>query len=1376
MADEKIPPGLGKKRDGAPQTGEAGPRIPGDSPSAPPARGEASPSSPPPPSEKPETELERIEHTISRITQHVPARVRKFIFSRVAAELFLIALVVLAAAAWFVRTETFKDYARRFLEAEATIRLRRPVTVGDVRASIVPPSITFSNVSVANDPRAWRKPFFRADELTFHLDLIPFDYRGAKLQSIVLTRPELRLTQFEDGTWNVPDLAPSKDESPAKETSIEIERIQILQGSAFVNEKKIAIGGDAAVTAEWKLAPPGNRHELSLQLRARLSGKGTPIEIEMGKAHLFLSKNLVDIRELEIVSPAGKLIVEPGTVEVGAKIARGRIPFSGRVEAGALDRFAKLDFGLEGEVGFEGALEFDRVGPRLQAQLHAKEFRAGGAKLEAVRASLDARPHQAALSLRESTIGGGKLTGDITGDPAGPLKLSLHGGAIDAAALEVFLPASTPRVGSKANLEAEITGELDSPEKWSGPLVLDLEPSPGAAGLPLTLHLNTILDGRITQIRRFDFQTPFIEFHAGGAISWDGPPADLRVSFGISDLTPSSRLLASVLDTAGLYSAWILPVSGNGTSEATITTGRDVIFKIDGRADLEDAFLEKESLGHVTGRLSYDIHSIRFENAESKPPDGSSLRAAGQITNLDGDGSVALDLDVSSERFPADSAIRMLRLDFLRIAGLSTGRLQLHGPVTSLDGGGTLALERATFWDQKAARISGKLLFEKSSLRLEGISGREAGGTFDGDARFDADGEHLEFQAKYSKIPLLAVEFLSSHVPEKRSLIVSGKATGTGTYASPHVSIAGQLVGGTFVDELPEKSNLPYTFSMFDHRFDFSMTGPGGLAAKFEAPIGESAGSGSWSIAATDLEPYSMLVGIERGDVAFGGSVALHGSLTIPSAPLWNAEGTLDDLRIDADEATIRLAAPSRITMDSNRLRLDPARFSGNAGDVTFGGSLLFDAARTLQARLAGRVDATFLDVLAPEDVLVEGGLLLNLQTDGSIFQPSIFGSIDVNGGKIQAAGLPRSLDEITGRLDLRSGRLTTESVTARYGEGTLRLFGTSHLDGFVPSDFRARVEVNKIQARVEGLDLVGDGQILVSGDLDHVVMRGEIDLSRALYTEDFSLKLDELLGRTPKQVVRAGVYPWMDRVELEMRLRAAAGNLAVRNNLAHVSGEADLALRGTLGHPSLLGQVTVLEGGEVEFQDVKYEVLSGTIFFSDPLRIDPVFDITAQADIRPYLVRLNITGTLTHFTPTFTSDPPLTESNILYLLLSGQTLDDSNSGPSRNPEQRITTATEKTITSLTLDEVNRRGKQLFGLDRFTIDPVFNENQLDTARITIGKKISKDLTVTYTYSPQSKNQEQLLLVEYRLRSRAYLQGTWDDKGILGFDLKIRSRY
>jgi translocation and assembly module TamB len=290
---------------------------------------------------------------------------------------------------------------------------------------------------------------------------------------------------------------------------------------------------------------------------------------------------------------------------------------------------------------------------------------------------------------------------------------------------------------------------------------------------------------------------------------------------------------------------------------------------------------------------------------------------------------------------------------------------------------------------------------------------------------------------------------------------------------------------------------------------------------------------------------------------------------------------------------------------------------------------------------------------------------------------------------------------------------------------------------------------------------------------------RGELALVRGVYDEDLNLGLGSILGRLRAPAALPPAPTRFDSIALDVRIVCPPGSLEIRNNVARLKGGGELVARGTWGHPLLFGQIEAQEGGQLTLKDLRYEVPSARVLFSNPQRIDPFFELEARTNVKEYQVSLGLSGTASRLLPRFSSDPPLSDAQVVSLLTTGELPGTSPSGvpvgtSPVSTDQSIGTAARELIASLATEAVTSRTKQFFGLDRLQIDPVFVGSSFDAPRVTIGKSIGRNLTVTYSYKA-STNQEYLILVEYQLSSNAFLQFVRDEQGIYSVDLRLRQR-
>jgi translocation and assembly module TamB len=91
----------------------------------------------------------------------------------------------------------------------------------------------------------------------------------------------------------------------------------------------------------------------------------------------------------------------------------------------------------------------------------------------------------------------------------------------------------------------------------------------------------------------------------------------------------------------------------------------------------------------------------------------------------------------------------------------------------------------------------------------------------------------------------------------------------------------------------------------------------------------------------------------------------------------------------------------------------------------------------------------------------------------------------------------------------------------------------------------------------------------------------------------------------------------------------------------------------------------------------------------------------------------------------------------------------------------------------------------LFGLSRFEINPVIGgRGASPSARLTVGKRISKDLTVTYSTNVTS-DPNQILAVEYRVSDKLFFIAQYEQASTrkltsrsddFSFEIRFRKRF
>jgi AsmA protein len=138
----------------------------------------------------------------------------------------LVLIVLLVAAVLIIPHLVDVNQYHSRIQAELQKRLGRPVTLGDMRLSLFPPSFQVQNVTIGEDPRFsfnQSRPFAQAEKLAVSVELMPLFHKEIQVKSLELVRPHIELVRDAAGNWNFATLGqepkPSAPEEAAKKTT-----------------------------------------------------------------------------------------------------------------------------------------------------------------------------------------------------------------------------------------------------------------------------------------------------------------------------------------------------------------------------------------------------------------------------------------------------------------------------------------------------------------------------------------------------------------------------------------------------------------------------------------------------------------------------------------------------------------------------------------------------------------------------------------------------------------------------------------------------------------------------------------------------------------------------------------------------------------------------------------------------------------------------------------------------------------------------------------------------------------------------------------------------------------------------------------------------
>jgi translocation and assembly module TamB len=208
---------------------------------------------------------------------------------------------------------------------------------------------------------------------------------------------------------------------------------------------------------------------------------------------------------------------------------------------------------------------------------------------------------------------------------------------------------------------------------------------------------------------------------------------------------------------------------------------------------------------------------------------------------------------------------------------------------------------------------------------------------------------------------------------------------------------------------------------------------------------------------------------------------------------------------------------------------------------------------------------------------------------------------------------------KVSGKIVLDAGKVQLSNVSAELGGGTLTLGGELTMDGFALDRYDVALGARGIalepQPRFE-LTFDGDGR-LRGGGSSPPELKGKLRIKRLLYGRHIEFPGALMVMNQKQRAESANYDAQRNRIAVDVTIEHDEP-LHVRNNFLDadvvVTGEPrTLRLVGTDQRLGLVGKLSI-QRGRVLFRGDEFRVTRGDVAFDETDRIDPNFDIRAQA------------------------------------------------------------------------------------------------------------------------------------------------------------------
>ena len=1239
---------------------------------------------------------------------------------------------------------------------------------------------------------ASQPPLFQCPHLEIQLSLLSLLRGRIGIARLVLDRPALHLEVNERGQTNLPDIPAASSPAGASGNpffALIVRQMVLRTGEISYNDKTIPL---SAELADFELHLAFNKRLQTYRALLRYThgrleyGHFLPIE-HSAQAQIVLSRSALTVAPLRVSTRKSQFVLQATMTDFASPRIQGRYSLDLYTpEIASVARNLSIPIGeirATGTIRYRnnaGPSLFDRLEIAGQCKSPQLALRAGHGLTQAqsVRGSYILRHGNLALANFHADALGGSLrvqSGVLSLTGQSPSQFSVVWRHASLKGLSALLLSRTQRsvqVTGRADMDANVSWlknirrmVVRSRVKLSGQAKL------GKAGslIPLSATVDARYKGAQGSVafRQSRLRIGDARLSLNGTF---GNRSNLNVALQAGDLHSLAEMLAQANRAMGSGNPLPLdPLVLSGSARFTGRVSGSLHHPhVQGNLSARDLQVEGTRWRSLTAQVDVSPSQIALAHARLVVMQGGWIHVDGKagLRRWAFSSSSPLSIRAEVQDISLASLQRLVRTNY-PVAGLLSAKLSAQGTGQHPSGHGTVRIVKGTAWNQPIQSIA--LDFQGNGQSVRSIANvRTVAGTMTANLQyFPANGQY-DFSAHSAGLQLdriSAVRAWNAGIAGQVAL----SATGQGTLANPQLSaqatvskltVRGQSMKGARaqLDIAGHRAN--FTTEMVLDRTNIQAKGSVALTGGYETTA--------------SLDARALPVGVLLDRYWKGAPAGIDGGADIQaevSGPLktpaqMKVVVDVPALRLAYSDVQLSLVRSLRLNYRDGVATLQPAELKGKSVDLTLQGTIPVQKPGPMDVAVNGTVGLSLFQAAAL-GVNSSGQLHVHFAAKGSLQNPTMQGDLTIQNAVFSAPSIPINLGQVNGRLSFSGNRIEIDNLSGRLGGGSMSAQGFV-IAGAQPR-FNLSVQANSVGVNYpRGLFTQLNGDLQFSGTQASSRLSGRVIIDQMALSKQFDLTnlANQFSGGSAPSTSSSAAK----NVKLNVSVQSA-GTLDLASSQLSMQGGAYLTLTGTLANPVVLGRAT-LQQGEIFFYGRRYQIQSGTVEFSNPVRTDPVLNVYATTTAQQYTITMNLSGPLDAMRTHFTSDPPLPTSDIIRLIAFGATSQQAGAVPATPSVLGAESVLAKAVAS----QVSGKIEKLAGISQLTINPLIGSNQTNPgAQITVQQRVTGRLLLTFTTDTTS-SQNSAVEVQYQATRHISVTGLRSQYGAYSAGIRFHKSF
>ncbi len=507
------------------------------------------------------------------------------------------------------------------------------------------------------------------------------------------------------------------------------------------------------------------------------------------------------------------------------------------------------------------------------------------------------------------------------------------------------------------------------------------------------------------------------------------------------------------------------------------------------------------------------------------------------------------------------------------------------------------------------------------------------------------------------------------------------------------------------------------------------------------------------------------------------------------SGGFWKSSGTVDlsSFHIKRGDSEGYINQPTKIIFNNGKMNIDSLRFKGNNTSLEI--KSVNSSQNNLDLKAMGKIEIGLLAFITPFLSDLRGTLSLNFQMSGTASNPKLRGLAIIQNGFVQVPDLIHPFENIQSDILFNQKKVIINTFNSDFASGIVNASGSIRIKDFKNFPTNIQGEFNNVNLNFpEKVETSGDGSFKISGRWFPFTLTSHYTINKGLITKTLEEAQDEEF-----QLRRRDFLPdFLMEARFSMfNLNITSlfnNNFYVRNSLVDTPIRGSIQIKGTSLNPILLGTVYTKPGGKLFFKDIPFDIVNSQLKFDNPNKNNPYVYSEANVRVKNHDISLLLQGYADNYKINLSSQPPLTEQDIVSLLALGITTDELESYDS---EEQITQQSYEIGSALISNNpLGNEIKKKYGVEVKFSSAIDDSNTLNP-KIIVSKKWSPRLN-TSTSRTFGTEVKQDVKVQYQLNNSLSVIGSWEGKefteeaqfldtesentDILGLDLEYRVNF